>query len=174
MERFDRWMLVFALVGLVGFVATDVGAGGPMTGLATPALQPNPGPPHQFPCQLGRAAGPGGGDAVGPRRARQQSGARRGKAWRLRRNRAIPAPSASLPMDAQFETEESFWSATGEDAVPNRTITLNDSECREVAAALELMIDHCDAFAANGPADPFSVRRQNCQALLRKLCSAKS
>ena len=39
-------------------------------------------------------------------------------------------PSASLPMDAQFETEEGFWSATGEDAVPNRTITLNDSECR--------------------------------------------
>jgi hypothetical protein len=82
-------------------------------------------------------------------------------------------PSASLPMDAQFETEEGFWSATGEDAVPNRTITLNDSECREVAAALELMIDHCDAFAA-GPADSFSVRRQNCQALLRKLRSATS
>jgi hypothetical protein len=76
-------------------------------------------------------------------------------------------------MDAQFETEEGFWPATGEEAVPNRTITLNDSECREVAAALELMIDHCDTFAA-GPADSFSVRRQNCQALLRKLRSAKS
>ena len=51
----------------------------------------------------------------------------------------------------------------------SRTITLNDSECREVAAALELMIDHCDAFVAHGLVDSFSVRHQNCQALLRKL-----
>ena len=39
-----------------------------------------------------------------------------------------------------------------ENAVTSRTITLNDSECREVTAALELMIDHCEAFLANGPA----------------------
>jgi hypothetical protein len=58
--------------------------------------------------------------------------------------------------------------------VTSRTITLNDSECREVAAALELMIDHCDAFVAHGLVDSFSVRRQNCQALLRKLRSARS
>jgi hypothetical protein len=44
--------------------------------------------------------------------------------------------------------EEGFWSATGDDAVTSHTITLSDSEYREVTAALELMIDHCDAFAA--------------------------
>jgi hypothetical protein len=77
-------------------------------------------------------------------------------------------------MDARCETEEAPWSATGENAVTSRTITLNDSECREVTAALELMIDHCEAFLANGPADSFSARRQDCQAILRKLRSARS
>jgi hypothetical protein len=52
----------------------------------------------------------------------------------------------------------------------NRTITLNDSEYREVTAALELMIDHCDVLAI-GPDDSFSARRQNCQAVLQKLRS---
>jgi len=53
----------------------------------------------------------------------------------------------------------------------SRTITLNDSEYRAVTAALELMIDHCDVFAANGPDDSFSARRQNCEAILQKLRS---
>jgi hypothetical protein len=70
--------------------------------------------------------------------------------------------------------EEGFWSATGDDAVTSHTITLSDSEYREVTAALELMIDHCDAFAANGPADSFSARRQNCQAILQKLRAART
>jgi hypothetical protein len=77
-------------------------------------------------------------------------------------------------MDARCETEEGFWSEMGDDAVTNRTITLNDSEYSEVTAALELMINHCDAFEANGPANPFSERRQNCQAILQKLRSARS
>jgi hypothetical protein len=55
--------------------------------------------------------------------------------------------------------------------VTSRTIILNDSECRDVTAALQLLIDHCDVLAANGPADSFSSRRQNCQALLQKLRS---
>jgi hypothetical protein len=62
----------------------------------------------------------------------------------------------------------------GENAVTSRTITLNDSEYREVTAALELMIDHCDVFVANGPADSFSARCKNCQAILQKLRSARS
>src|ERR1700745_2283019 len=62
----------------------------------------------------------------------------------------------------------------GEDAVTRRTVTLNDSEYREVAAALELMIDHCDTFVANGPADSFCVGRTNCQAILQKRRSAGS
>jgi hypothetical protein len=72
------------------------------------------------------------------------------------------------------ETEKGFWPATGEDAVTSRTVTLNDIECIEVIAALELVIDHCDAFVANGPGDPFSIRRQNCEAILQKLRSARS
>jgi hypothetical protein len=67
-----------------------------------------------------------------------------------------------------------FGPQQGEDAVTSRTIILNDSEYKEVAAALELMIDHCDAFVANGPADATSVRRQNCQAILQRLRSAGS
>jgi hypothetical protein len=58
--------------------------------------------------------------------------------------------------------------------VTSRTITLNDSEYREVAAALQLLIDHCDVLLANGPADAFSARRENCQAILQKLRSARS
>jgi len=56
------------------------------------------------------------------------------------------------------------------DAVTNRTITLNDSEYGDVTAALELLINHCDAF--NGPASPFAARRENCEALLKKLRAA--
>jgi hypothetical protein len=65
---------------------------------------------------------------------------------------------------------EGFWSAKQEVAVTNRTITLNDSEYGDVTAALELMINHCDAF--DGPTNPFLARRQNCEAILQKLRSA--
>jgi hypothetical protein len=58
--------------------------------------------------------------------------------------------------------------------VTSRTITLNDSEYRDVTAALQLLIDHCDVVGANGPADSLSARRQNCQAILQKLSSARS
>jgi len=57
-----------------------------------------------------------------------------------------------------------------EDALTNRTITLNDNEYGDVTAALELMINHCDAF--DGPTNPFLARRKNCEALLQKLRSA--
>ena len=60
----------------------------------------------------------------------------------------------------------------GEDAVTSRTITLNDSEYKEVTAALELMLDHCDVV--DGHANPFSARRQRCEAILKKLRSASS
>ena len=49
----------------------------------------------------------------------------------------------------------------------DRTITLSEGECVDVTAALELLINHCDAF--NGPANPFAERRENCEALLKKL-----
>jgi hypothetical protein len=74
-------------------------------------------------------------------------------------------------MDARCNREEAPWSATGENAVTSRTITLNDSECREVSAALQLLIDHCDIVGVDGPVD--SARRQNCQAILQKLRSAR-
>jgi hypothetical protein len=54
--------------------------------------------------------------------------------------------------------------------VTNRTISLSDSEYTEVTAALELVINHCDAF--DGPANPFLARRQNCEAILQRLRSA--
>jgi hypothetical protein len=75
-------------------------------------------------------------------------------------------------MDAQCETEEGFGPQQ-EDAVTSRTITLNEREFRDVTAALELLIEH-DVLLASGPADSFSARSQNCQAILRKLRSAKS
>ena len=51
----------------------------------------------------------------------------------------------------------------------NRTIMLNDTEYRDVAAALELLIEHCNVMLANGPvADSFSARRRNAQATLQK------
>jgi hypothetical protein len=56
------------------------------------------------------------------------------------------------------------------DAMATRTITLDDSEYGDVTAALELLINHCDAF--NGPANPFAARRENCEALLKKLRAA--
>ena len=57
-----------------------------------------------------------------------------------------------------------------EDTVTDRTITLSEGECVDVTAALELLINHCDAF--NGPANPFAARRENCEALLKKLRAA--
>ena len=53
----------------------------------------------------------------------------------------------------------------------SHTVMLSDSECREVTAALELMIEHCDVMLANGPVHSFSVRRQSAQATLKKLLS---
>ena len=52
----------------------------------------------------------------------------------------------------------------------DHTINLSDSEYTEVTAALELVINHCDAF--DGPASPFAARRENCEAILNKLRSA--
>ena len=43
----------------------------------------------------------------------------------------------------------------------SHTVMLSDSECREVTAALELMIEHCNVMLANGPVDSFSARRQS-------------
>ena len=62
------------------------------------------------------------------------------------------------------------FSRQQKDAVTNHTITLNDSEYGDVTTALELLINHCDAF--NGPANPFAARRENCEALLKKLRAA--
>ena len=56
----------------------------------------------------------------------------------------------------------------------NHTVMLSDSECREVTAALELMIEHCNVMLANGPVDSFSARRQSAKAILQKLKSARS
>ena len=56
----------------------------------------------------------------------------------------------------------------------SHTIMLSDSECREVSAALELMIEHCNVMLANGPVDSFSARRQSAKAILQKLRSARS
>jgi hypothetical protein len=39
--------------------------------------------------------------------------------------------------------------------VASHTVMLSDSECREVTAALELMIERCDVMLANGPVDSF-------------------
>jgi hypothetical protein len=65
-----------------------------------------------------------------------------------------------------------FLSASGEDAVATRTITLDDNEFIEVTAALELMLDHCDVV--DGHASAFSAHRQRCEAILRKLRTARS
>ena len=56
----------------------------------------------------------------------------------------------------------------------SRTVMLDDNEYREVTAALELMIEHCNVLLANGPADSFSARRQSAKAILQKLKSARS
>ena len=56
----------------------------------------------------------------------------------------------------------------------SHTVVLSDSECREITAALELMIEHCNVLLANGPADSFSARRQSAKAILQKLKSARS
>jgi hypothetical protein len=56
-----------------------------------------------------------------------------------------------------------------EDAMTKRTITLNESECIDVTAALESSIT---ANAFDGPANPFEARRKNCKALLKKLRAA--
>jgi hypothetical protein len=58
--------------------------------------------------------------------------------------------------------------------VASHTVMLSDSECREVTAALELMIEHCNVMLANGPVDSFSARRQSAQAILQKLKSSRS
>jgi hypothetical protein len=58
--------------------------------------------------------------------------------------------------------------------VASHNVMLNDSECTEVTAALELMIEHCNVMLANGPVDSFSARRQSAQAILKKLRSARS
>jgi hypothetical protein len=48
-------------------------------------------------------------------------------------------------------------------------------ECANAeAAALELMIEHCNVLLANGPADSFSARRQSAKTILQKLKSARS
>jgi hypothetical protein len=56
-----------------------------------------------------------------------------------------------------------------EDAMTNRIITLNESECIDVTAALESSIT---ANVFDGPANPFEARRKNCKALLKKLRAA--
>jgi hypothetical protein len=58
--------------------------------------------------------------------------------------------------------------------VASYNIMLSDSECSEVTAALELMIEHCNVFLGNGRDDSFSARRQSAKALLQKLKSARS
>ena len=65
-----------------------------------------------------------------------------------------------------------FFVRIGEDAVTTRTITLDDNEYIELTAALELMLDHCDVV--DGHANAFSARRQRCEAILRKLRTARS
>ena len=54
----------------------------------------------------------------------------------------------------------------------SHTITLNDSEYIAISAALELMIEHCNAQLADGPVAPFWAHRQSCQTILGKLRSA--
>jgi len=74
-------------------------------------------------------------------------------------------------MDARYEP---VFGPRRRDAVASRTVMLDDDEYREVTAALELMIEHCNGMLAHGPVDSFSARRRSAQAILQKLRSSRS
>jgi hypothetical protein len=63
-------------------------------------------------------------------------------------------------------TVDRIWSTRGGTVVASHNVTLSDSECREITAALELMIEHCNVMLANGPVHSFSARRQSAKAIL--------
>jgi hypothetical protein len=57
------------------------------------------------------------------------------------------------------------------DGTNNSPTSKHPATMRGLSAALQLLIDHCDIVGVDGPAD--SARRQNCQAILQKLRSAR-
>lgn len=51
------------------------------------------------------------------------------------------------------------------------TLTVNDSECIALKAALELMIQHCEDQLAAGADAPYWAHERSCTAMLRRLYS---
>jgi hypothetical protein len=49
------------------------------------------------------------------------------------------------------------------------TLTVNDSECLALQAALKLMIEHCEAQLKDGPCCPYVAHKQNCIQVLDRL-----
>ena len=52
------------------------------------------------------------------------------------------------------------------------TLEINDSQYLALEAALELMIEHCDAKMADGPCAPFLAHKTSCHEMLEKLTLA--
>jgi hypothetical protein len=49
------------------------------------------------------------------------------------------------------------------------TLTIGDSEHSTLAAALKLMIEHCETMLAAGEGAPYWAHRQNCNEMLERL-----
>ncbi|MCP2209670.1 hypothetical protein [Bradyrhizobium diazoefficiens] len=52
------------------------------------------------------------------------------------------------------------------------TVTVGDSEFIALCAALELMIEHCDAMLADGAGAPYWAHKQSCIKVLQRLRAA--
>jgi hypothetical protein len=51
----------------------------------------------------------------------------------------------------------------------SHTLTVNDSECLALQAALKLMIEHCEAQMKDGPRAPYWAHKQSCIQMLDRL-----
>jgi hypothetical protein len=49
------------------------------------------------------------------------------------------------------------------------TLTVDDSECIALEAALKLMIEHCEAQLKDGPCSPYGAHKQSCIKMLERL-----